>query len=44
MSTDLAGVIPITVTPFDARGRIDEESIATLVEREARRRTGLADR
>lgn len=33
---ELAGVIPITVTPFDAKGRVDEESIATLVEFEAR--------
>ena len=34
--TELAGVVPIAVTPFDARGRVDEESIATLVEFEAR--------
>jgi 4-hydroxy-tetrahydrodipicolinate synthase len=36
MTTELAGVIPITATPFDAEGRVDEESIATLVEFEAR--------
>jgi 4-hydroxy-tetrahydrodipicolinate synthase len=36
MSTELRGVIPITATPFDPRGRIDEDSIATLVEWEAR--------
>ncbi|MBI3456848.1 MAG: dihydrodipicolinate synthase family protein [Candidatus Rokubacteria bacterium] len=34
--TELAGVIPITVTPFDETGRVDEESIATLVEFEIR--------
>lgn len=34
----LAGVIPITATPFDARGRVDEEGIATLVEFEIRQR------
>lgn len=34
--TDLAGVVPIAVTPFDVRGRVDEESIATLVDFEAR--------
>jgi 4-hydroxy-tetrahydrodipicolinate synthase len=32
----LDGVIPITATPFDARGRVDEDSIATLVDWEAR--------
>jgi 4-hydroxy-tetrahydrodipicolinate synthase len=36
MTTELAGVIPITATPFDAEGRVDEASIATLVEFEAR--------
>src|SRR5262245_50256981 len=34
--TELAGVIPITATPFDGEGRVDEESIVTLVEFEAR--------
>lgn len=34
--SELAGVIPITATPFDAGGRVDEESIVTLVEFEAR--------
>jgi len=33
---ELAGVIPITATPFDAEGRIDEDSIVSLVEFEAR--------
>jgi 4-hydroxy-tetrahydrodipicolinate synthase len=33
---ELHGVIPITATPFDARGRIDEDSIASLVEFEVR--------
>jgi 4-hydroxy-tetrahydrodipicolinate synthase len=36
MTTELTGVIPITVTPFDAAGRLDEASVATLVEFEAR--------
>jgi 4-hydroxy-tetrahydrodipicolinate synthase len=36
MTTDLRGVIPITATPFDATGQVDEASIATLVEFEAR--------
>jgi 4-hydroxy-tetrahydrodipicolinate synthase len=36
MQTDLAGVVPITVTPFDEQGRVDEASIGTLVECEAR--------
>ena len=36
MSTDLRGVIPITATPFDATGQVDEASIAGLVEFEAR--------
>jgi 4-hydroxy-tetrahydrodipicolinate synthase len=36
MTTDLRGVIPITATPFDAAGQVDEASIATLVEFEAR--------
>jgi 4-hydroxy-tetrahydrodipicolinate synthase len=36
MTTELKGVIPITVTPFDAAGHVDEPSIATLVEFEAR--------
>ena len=36
MTTDLRGVIPITATPFDASGQVDEASIATLVEFEAR--------
>ena len=36
MTASLAGVIPITATPFDRRGRVDEESIHTLVEWEAR--------
>jgi 4-hydroxy-tetrahydrodipicolinate synthase len=34
--TELRGVIPITATPFDAEGRVDEDSIVTLVEFEAR--------
>jgi 4-hydroxy-tetrahydrodipicolinate synthase len=34
--TDLAGVIPITATPFDSDGRVDEDSIVSLVEFEAR--------
>jgi len=34
--TELTGVIPITATPFDAEGRVDEDSIVTLVEFEAR--------
>lgn len=34
--TDLAGVIPITATPFDPDGRVDEGSIVSLVEFEAR--------
>ena len=33
---ELAGVIPITATPFDEQGRIDETSIATLVRFEVR--------
>jgi 4-hydroxy-tetrahydrodipicolinate synthase len=36
MRAELAGVIPITVTPFDDQGRVDEGSIATLVECEVR--------
>ena len=36
MTTDLRGVIPITATPFDAAGQVDEASIGTLVEFEAR--------
>ncbi|HSD26653.1 MAG TPA: dihydrodipicolinate synthase family protein, partial [Vicinamibacteria bacterium] len=36
MTTELRGVIPITATPFDAAGQVDETSIATLVEFEAR--------
>lgn len=36
MTADLQGVIPITATPFDAAGEVDEASIATLVEFEAR--------
>jgi 4-hydroxy-tetrahydrodipicolinate synthase len=36
VSAELAGVVPIAVTPFDAAGRVDEASIATLVEFEAR--------
>jgi 4-hydroxy-tetrahydrodipicolinate synthase len=36
MTTELRGVIPIAATPFDARGHVDEASIATLVEFEAR--------
>jgi 4-hydroxy-tetrahydrodipicolinate synthase len=36
MTQALAGVLPITATPFDAAGRVDEASIATLVEFEAR--------
>lgn len=35
MITELAGVFPITATPFDAEGRVDEDSIATLVDFEA---------
>jgi 4-hydroxy-tetrahydrodipicolinate synthase len=34
--TDLAGVIPITATPFHSDGRVDEDSIVSLVEFEAR--------
>ena len=34
--TDLAGVIPITATPFHPDGRVDEQSIVSLVEFEAR--------
>jgi dihydrodipicolinate synthase/N-acetylneuraminate lyase len=29
--TELRGVIPISATPFDADGRVDEHSIVTLV-------------
>ncbi len=36
VTTELTGVIPITATPFDAAGQVDEASIATLVEFEAR--------
>lgn len=36
MSGELAGVIPITATPFDERGRIDEASIPTIIDFEAR--------
>ena len=36
MATELGGVIPIAATPFDEGGAIDEASIATLVEFEAR--------
>jgi 4-hydroxy-tetrahydrodipicolinate synthase len=36
MTTELRGVIPITATPFDAAGEVDEPSIATLVDFEAR--------
>jgi 4-hydroxy-tetrahydrodipicolinate synthase len=36
MTSELGGVIPITVTPFDDRGEIDEASIQTLVEFEIR--------
>ena len=35
VSADLAGVIPITVTPFDDHSRVDEAGIATLVDFEA---------
>lgn len=35
MPPELAGVIPITVTPFDDHGRVDEAGIATLVDVEA---------
>ncbi|MBI2468104.1 MAG: dihydrodipicolinate synthase family protein [Candidatus Rokubacteria bacterium] len=34
--TELGGVIPIAVTPFDDSGRVDEASIVTLVDFEAR--------
>jgi 4-hydroxy-tetrahydrodipicolinate synthase len=34
--TELRGVIPIAATPFDAAGRVDGASIASLVEFEAR--------
>ena len=34
--TELRGMIPITATPFDAEGRVDKDSIVTLVEFEAR--------
>src|SRR5262245_15527096 len=30
--TPLQGVVPILVTPFDDKGRIDEDSLASLVE------------
>ena len=33
---DLSGVTPITATPFDIGGRVDEDSIVSLVEFEAR--------
>src|SRR5262249_56749097 len=36
MTTELRGVISITATPFDAHGQVDETSIGTLVEFEAR--------
>ena len=36
MTAELTGVIPITASPFDASGQVDEASIATLVEFEAR--------
>jgi 4-hydroxy-tetrahydrodipicolinate synthase len=36
MTMELKGVIPITATPFDAAGQVDEASIASLVEFEAR--------
>jgi len=36
VTTELTGVIPITATPFDAAGQLDEASVATLVEFEAR--------
>jgi len=36
MTAELTGVIPITATPFDAAGQLDEGSVATLVEFEAR--------
>jgi 4-hydroxy-tetrahydrodipicolinate synthase len=36
MTTELWGVIPITATPFGDTGQVDEASIATLVEFEAR--------
>src|SRR5262245_59586909 len=36
MTTELTGVVPITATPFDASGQVDEASIGTLVEFEAR--------
>src|SRR5258707_1381246 len=31
-STRMEGVFPILVTPFDEKGRIDEESLARLIE------------
>jgi 4-hydroxy-tetrahydrodipicolinate synthase len=36
MTPELAGVIPIAATPFDEDGRIDEASIPSVVEFEAR--------
>jgi 4-hydroxy-tetrahydrodipicolinate synthase len=36
MTRELRGVIPITATPFDDAGQVDEASIATLVDFEAR--------
>jgi 4-hydroxy-tetrahydrodipicolinate synthase len=36
MTVELAGIIPITATPFDEQGRIDEESIVTVVDFEVR--------
>jgi len=34
--SELTGVIPITATPFDSDGRVDEASVVSLVEFEAR--------
>jgi len=35
-ASELHGVIPITATPFDTDGRVDEDSIVSRVEFEAR--------
>jgi 4-hydroxy-tetrahydrodipicolinate synthase len=36
MTSELAGVVPITATPFDEHDRVDEDAIAALVEFELR--------
>src|SRR5438128_11376920 len=32
MASPLQGVVPILVTPFDDKGRVDEDSLASLIE------------